>query len=98
MDLILALEAAVLDGPAQTPPDVRRAAATLGPLPAPLAAYVDQVAHRATTVAEADLDALRAAGHSEDAIFDVTVSAALGAGMRRFRAGMAALAAAEATP
>lgn len=98
MDPILALEAAVLDGSAHLPPDVRRAAATLGVLPAPLAAYVDQVAHRAYGVTEADLAALRAAGQSEDEIFDLTVATAMGAGMRRFRAGMAALATAEGTP
>ena len=91
MDLIHVLETAVLAGPAHLPEATRRAAATLGPLPEPLGGYVDQVAHRAYAVTAADLDALRAAGQSEDQIFELTVSTALGAGMRRFRAGMAAL-------
>lgn len=98
MDPIVALETAVLDGPAHLPTQVRRAAATEGELPALLATYVDKVAHRAYTVTDADLVALRAAGHTDDEVFDLTVSAAMGAGMKRFRAGMAALAAVEGTP
>ena len=96
MDLVQALEAVVLDGAAELPPAMRRAAATPGDLPAPLAAYCDMVALRAYAVTDADLEALRQAGQTDDQLFELTVSAATGAGMRRFRAGMAALAAAEA--
>lgn len=96
MDLLPSLEDTVLNGPAELPPAIRRAAATLDELPPPLGAYVQKVAHKAYAVTDADLDTLRAAGQTDDQIFELTVSAATGAGMRRFRAGMAALAAAEA--
>ena len=40
---------------------------------------------------DADMDALRKAGYSEDAIFDITASAAVGAGLGRLERGLAAL-------
>ena len=91
MDLLHDLERAVLAGPAHLPAAVCEAAATLGPVPEAVGAYVEKVAHRAVDVTDADVDALRAAGYSEDAIFELTVATAMGAGMRRLRAGMAAL-------
>ena len=42
-------------------------------------------ATRAYTVTDADVEALKAAGHSEDEIFEQTVSAAVGAGLLRLR-------------
>lgn len=93
--LIARMEAAVLDGPGHLPPALRRAAATLGALPAPYAGYVEQVATQAYRLTDADVGALLAAGTSEDEVFEISVSAAVGAGMRRYRAGMAALAACE---
>ena len=38
-----------------------------------------------------DIVALRTAGYSEDAIFEITLSAALGAGLARLERGLAAL-------
>lgn len=61
----------------------------------PLAAFVDKVTERAYTVSDADVDALRAAGLSEDAIFEAVVATAVGAGLARLDAGMAALAGKE---
>lgn len=61
----------------------------------PLAAFVDRVIERAYTVTDADIDGLRAAGLSEDAIFEAVVAAAVGAGPARLDAGMAALAGKE---
>lgn len=61
----------------------------------PLAAFVDKVIERAYTVTDADIDGLRAAGLSEDAIFEAVVAAAVGAGLARLDAGMAALAGKE---
>lgn len=60
-----------------------------------LAAFVDKVIERAYTVTDADVDALRAAGLSEDAIFEAVVAIAVGAGLARLDAGMAALAGKE---
>jgi len=68
----------------------RGAAAGVG-LPAALAPYVEKVARHAYLVTDADVAALRNGGYSEDAIFEITLSAALGAGMARLERGFAAL-------
>ncbi len=60
-------------------------------LPPALAAYVDKVARHAYTVTDEDLGALERAGNSDDALFEVTVSAALGAALGRLERGLAAL-------
>jgi alkylhydroperoxidase family enzyme len=101
--LIGDLRRAVLEGPGTTPPPLRQSAATqaaaagghalgtTGALPAELAAYVDTVARHAYRVTDEQVAELLAAGHSEDAVFELTVSAALGAGLARFERGLAAL-------
>lgn len=61
----------------QLPPDVKR--------------YLSKVALHAYKVTDGDIEALRIAGYNEDAIFELTLSAALGAGMARLERGMAAL-------
>ena len=92
---------AVLTSAGDTDPDTRRAvegrAAALGgrsvgttcELPAALDAYVDKVARHAYKVTDDDIAALRQAGYSMDAIFEVMLSAALGAGMSRLERGLA---------
>ena len=60
-------------------------------LPEVLETYVDKIALHAYRVADADVNALRDAGYSEDVIFELTVSAALSAGIARLESGMAAL-------
>jgi len=93
---------AVLDGPGEASKDLRRAAAThaarLGaghrpalPIPADLEGYVRLVALHAAEVTDEDVAALKQAGYSEDAIFDITVAAALGAGLARLERGLRAL-------
>lgn len=52
-------------------------------LPAEAATFVEKVARHAWTVTDADVERLKAAGFSEDAIFELTVAAAAGAGLRR---------------
>jgi alkylhydroperoxidase family enzyme len=49
------------------------------------------VAKHAYKVTDADVEALRHAGYSEDAIFEITLSAALGAGLARLERGIEAL-------
>lgn len=56
-----------------------------------LAAYVDKVALHAYKVTDGDVAALQRAGNSDDALFEVTVSAALGAALGRLERGLAAL-------
>jgi hypothetical protein len=101
--LVARLRSAVLDGPAVTPPPVRRAAAARaaelggGPpsaapeLPENLRRFVETIARHAVDVRQEDVDALKAAGYSEDAIFEIAVSSALGAGLGRLERGLAAL-------
>lgn len=60
-------------------------------VPAELERLVGKVTERAYEVTDEDLDALRSAGYSEDAIFEITVSGALGAGLSRLERGLAAL-------
>jgi alkylhydroperoxidase family enzyme len=91
----------VLAGPGHTPSELRRAvlgrAARLAgaragaPAPAPFAAYVDKVAQHAYKVTDADVAALQKAGNSDDVLFEVTVSAAVGAALGRLERGLAAL-------
>ncbi len=52
---------------------------------------MDTVARHAYKTTDAHVAALKQAGYSEDAIFELTLSAALGAGMARLERGLAAL-------
>ena len=98
------LEDAVL-GPtrgAATEPSLRQAvearAASFGSRPGPrvevpqaLTAFVDRIAQHAWRVTDDDVLTLRQAGYSEQAIFEITASAAVGAGLARLERGLAAL-------
>jgi alkylhydroperoxidase family enzyme len=61
------------------------------PLPAEVECYTAKVAQHAYRIEDRDIEALRAAGYSEDAIFEMTLSAALGAGIARLEVGLNAL-------
>lgn len=82
---------AVLTTPGDTPSALRRAVLERGKVPAPLASYVDKVFLHAYKVTDADVAGLAPAGYSEDAVFEVTVAAAVGAALHRLERGMAAL-------
>jgi len=60
----------------------------------PLDALVGKVATRPTQITEADFAAARAAGFSEDQLFELVVCAAVGQSTRLYEAGLAALSAA----
>lgn len=60
-------------------------------VPASLDRYVERVALHAYTVVDADIEALKGVAYSEDAIFEITLSAALGAARGRLERGMGAL-------
>ena len=53
--------------------------------------YVGLVRSHPARVTDADIQRLRAVGLDDDAIFELTVAAALGAGMDRLRAGLSLL-------
>ena len=59
-----------------------------------LMAYLANVRERAYRITDEDVAALLASGHSEDALFEHTVGAALNASIERLSAGLEALAAA----
>jgi hypothetical protein len=67
-------------------------------LPDALAAWVDKVARQAWKITDEDVAALRAAGFDEDAIFEITIAAAAGAGLARYQIAARAIEAAEAAP
>jgi hypothetical protein len=56
-----------------------------------MASYLDKVRARAYEIGDADVEALRADGCSEDQIFEQTVAAAVGEGLRRLEAGLRAV-------
>jgi alkylhydroperoxidase family enzyme len=63
-----------------------------GSIPPELADFVDKVIRHAWQITDEDVERLARAGYSEDAIFELTIAAALGAGMGRLERGLAALA------
>jgi alkylhydroperoxidase family enzyme len=89
--MLAELRRVVFEAPARSEPAVRAAAAGNGQLADPLGSYAAKVRDESYRVTDADVDALRAAGISEDEIFEVTVAAALGAACRRLDAGLRAL-------
>ncbi len=101
--LVEQVRAAVLVGPGVTQPVLRqaieeRAAAMggrmsgpVGPIPADLSEFVDRVAVAAWRVTGEEVAALLDAGYTEDEVFEVTVSAAMGAACGRLERGLAAL-------
>lgn len=93
-----AIELAVLTAPGLTDPTLRaaivagaRAACGLGEpadLPADLAPLLDKIWRNAYKVVDRDIATLRATGHADDALFEVIVCAAAGAGLARLRRGL----------
>jgi hypothetical protein len=71
--------------------ELRRIAAAAEPPPAALDAYLAKVRDRAYAITDADVDDLRTAGLSEDAIFEQTVAVAIGEGLRRLDAAERAI-------
>lgn len=96
--LVADLRWSVFDSPGATRPALRRAAASGGSLPEPLASYAATVRDAAYRVTDGDVDRLKAAGHSEDEIFEYTVAAAVGAALRSLDAGMRAVRGETGTP
>lgn len=87
-----ALIARVLDGDATAPTELRRAAFEDAGLDEPMRTLIDKVAHYAYRVCDEDIAAVRAAGCSEDQIFEIVVCAAIGQASRQYQTAMAALA------
>lgn len=86
-----AVTRSVLDGPATSSPETRKAAAANHGLDPVRAAFVDKVTRTAYKVTDEDVAALKAAGVAEDEIFELAVCAALGESTRQLEAALAAL-------
>jgi alkylhydroperoxidase family enzyme len=89
------LRASALEEPGKLDPAARKAIAderAVGAIPPVLLPYLEKVAYQAHTVTDEDVEALKKAGLSEDKIFEATVAAAVGAGLKRLRMGLAVLA------
>jgi alkylhydroperoxidase family enzyme len=74
-----------VDAPLET---LRAAAAAAPPAPPAMDEYLEKVRRAAYTVTDGDVDALKAAGLTEDEIFEQTVAVALREGLRRLDAGL----------
>ena len=81
----------VLDSAASAPPGLRRNAFDDAGLDEPVRTLVEKVAARSYAVTDEDVAAVRAAGLSEDQVFEVVVCAAVGAANRQYASAMAAL-------
>lgn len=89
--LLEELRQVIVESDAALDRDVRRAAFGGGPVPEALATYVEKVWRHAYKVTDEDVADLRAAGLTEEQIFELTVATAVGAGYRRLHAGLRAL-------
>ena len=90
-----ALVARVLGSDGKAPPELRRAAFDNAGLAEPMRTLIEKVACHADRVTDEDVTAVRAAGLSEDQIFEIVVCAAIGQATRQHDNALAALAGAS---
>jgi len=83
-----AMVARVLRGRATTSPPRRAAAASDGGGSGVLASYLEKVRRHAHKVTDEDVAALKAGGVDEEAIFELTIAAAVGVATRRLDRAM----------
>lgn len=80
----------VLDGPAETEPELRRKVARNLDAPPNLQPLVEKIHKHAYKVTDDDVARLQST-YGDDRMFEIIVSAALGASRKRLMAGLAAL-------
>ena len=90
-----ALTSRILEGDGAASHTARRQAFENATAHGPLGTLVDKVVKGAHGVTDADVGAVRAAGLSEDQIFELVICAAVGEATRQHDAAMAALEAAS---
>ncbi|MFZ1881887.1 MAG: hypothetical protein WAU41_17235 [Gaiellaceae bacterium] len=71
--------------------DLRAVVAATPAAPPVMSAYLSKIATGAYTITDADVEALSAAGLSDDEIFEQTVAAAIAQGLRRLDAAAAVI-------
>ena len=89
-----ALVQRILEGGGEASPQQRRGAYDNAGLAEPLRALIDKVAKSAHAITDEEVDAVKAAGLSEDQIFELVVCAAIGEATRQYESALAALKAA----
>jgi alkylhydroperoxidase family enzyme len=82
----------VLHGEGRAPAELRAQAFAGEGLPAPLDMVIGKVVARPVQVGDADFAAAKAAGVTDDELFELVVCAAVGHSSRLYAAGLAALA------
>jgi hypothetical protein len=93
------LVARVLEGNGKATTELRRAAFENARLNEPIRTLIEKVANHAYQITDEDVTAVRAAGLSEDQIFEIVICAAVGQASRQYTSALAALASAtEETP
>lgn len=85
-----ALRKAVFESDGEVDRLLRHAAGCNEGVPEDLRVYVDKVSRHAYTVTDEDVSAVKHT-YTEDQLFEITVSAAVGAGLKRLEAGLSAL-------
>ena len=90
-----ALVARICAGDGEASCEQRRAAFDNARLSGPVAALIQKVAAHAYQVGDEDVNAARAAGVSDDAIFELVVCAAIGQATRQYDTALATLEATE---
>jgi hypothetical protein len=85
----------VLNGAGRASAEQRARAFSNADITPPLDALIDKVATKPTQITDADFAAAKASGFSEDQLFELVISAAVGQSARLYEAGLAALAEAE---
>ena len=88
---LAALREAVLHAPGRTDADTRRAAYEGRGPDGVLGAYAQKVRESAYRVTDRDVAAPKPAGYGEDAIFEITLAAAVGMAAHQLEAGLRAL-------
>jgi hypothetical protein len=88
------LVARVLEGNGKAVPELRRAAFENAGLGEPIRTLIDKVANHAYRITDEDVAAVRAAGLTEDQVFEIVICAAVGQASRQYTSGLAALASA----
>jgi hypothetical protein len=86
----------LLNAEGRASPELRARAFANADIPAPLHALIGKVATNPAQVTDADFAAAKASGFSEDQLFELVISAAVGQSARLYEAGLAALAEATA--
>jgi hypothetical protein len=87
-----ALQDRIVSGDGRASPEQRARAVSNAGLAPPLDRLLGKVATRPAAVTDADFAAARAAGFTEDELFELVTCAAVGQSARLYDAGLAALA------